>query len=142
MNLCRACGEDFASVAAFDRHRVGVHTYTFTQGLLLDPPVEDGRRCMDEEELYAAGMELDRYACWSIAADAERARNHFSAVRVTADRLAETGAGGQTRRDRCAASAAMNAARAGRFHVLELSGSITPSNRHGVTSGTFPASAV
>jgi hypothetical protein len=89
VNLCRGCGEDFASVAAFDRHRVGVHTYTLTQGLLLDPPVEDGRRCMDVEELHAAAMEPDRDARWSIFADAERARNHFSELRVSAERLPE-----------------------------------------------------
>jgi hypothetical protein len=28
VNNCRACGEDFSSVTAFDRHRVGGHAYT------------------------------------------------------------------------------------------------------------------
>lgn len=46
MNLCRGCGEDFGSVGAFDAHRVGVFDYTFEQGLALDPPVENGRRCL------------------------------------------------------------------------------------------------
>jgi hypothetical protein len=78
MNFCRGCGEDFASVAAFDRHRVGVHAYTFAQGLLVNPTVEDGRTCMDEEELYVVGMELDSRGRWCITADAERIREAFS----------------------------------------------------------------
>jgi hypothetical protein len=32
MNLCRCCSTDFASVAAFDRHRVGVYMYTRAKG--------------------------------------------------------------------------------------------------------------
>lgn len=42
----------------------------------------------------------------------------------------------------CAASAALNAARSGRFRVLELGGSITPATAAASTSRTFPASAV
>jgi hypothetical protein len=80
MNLCRACGKDFASVAAFDRHRVGVHAYTFRQGLLLDPPAEDGRRCLDVDEVRAAGMEPDARGRWCLVAKAEDARSRFSAV--------------------------------------------------------------
>jgi hypothetical protein len=61
-NYCVACGLDFASVAAFDRHRVGRH----------DP---DERRCLDLPEILAAGMELDsrgRYRIQLTAADQER----------------------------------------------------------------------
>jgi hypothetical protein len=100
MNFCRGCGEDFASVAAFDRHRVGVHAYTFAQGLLVNPTVEDGRRCMDEEELYVVGMEIDSRGRWCITAEAERVRkafardpatdaNHLSELRVIAQTPAE-----------------------------------------------------
>jgi hypothetical protein len=97
MNFCRGCGEDFASVAAFDRHRVGVHAYTFAQGLLVNPTVEDGRRCMDEEELYVVGMELDSRGRWCITAEAERAfardpatdADHLSELRGIAERSAE-----------------------------------------------------
>ena len=60
MNLCSACRRDFASVAAFDKHRTGVHAYDFS----LERP--DGRRCMSEEEMLEAGMELDRKGRWSI----------------------------------------------------------------------------
>jgi hypothetical protein len=49
-NLCRGCGVDFASVSAFDRHRTGTYVYTFAEGLELDPPQEDGRRCLDVDE--------------------------------------------------------------------------------------------
>lgn len=55
MNLCRSCGEDFVTVTAFDEHRTGVHEYTYSEGLALDPPVEDGRRCFGVDELDAFG---------------------------------------------------------------------------------------
>jgi hypothetical protein len=66
LNGCSTCGCDFASVSAFDRHRTAVRAYTYTEGLKLDPPVEDGRRCMDEAELLKAGMEVDPRALEAI----------------------------------------------------------------------------
>ena len=57
LNGCASCGRDFTSLASFDRHRVGRHAYTFDEGLRLDPPREDGRRCLDADELLAAGLE-------------------------------------------------------------------------------------
>jgi hypothetical protein len=77
VNLCRACGSDFASVSAFARHRVGTHEYTFSEGLGQDPPVEGGRRCIDANEMQGAGMEKDPRGRWCIAADVERARRAF-----------------------------------------------------------------
>lgn len=74
MNLCCTCGMDFASVAAFDRHRTGVHAYTFWEGLRMDPPREDGRRCMDEDEMLGAGIDRDAHGRWGIVADADRLR--------------------------------------------------------------------
>jgi hypothetical protein len=71
-NLCVACSKDFASVAAFDRHRTGTHEYDFAQGLRFDIPREDGRRCMDEDEMIEVGMELDPRGRWRIHKDAER----------------------------------------------------------------------
>lgn len=59
MNLCRACGQDFSSVEAFDRHRVGTHGYTLDEGLLGDPPRSDGRRCLSIEQMTAGGWALD-----------------------------------------------------------------------------------
>lgn len=62
LNRCPMCGRDFTSDAYFDRHRVGKHAYTFAEGLRLDPAREDGRRCMDERELLAAGLRpMTRY---------------------------------------------------------------------------------
>jgi len=66
LNLCRSCGCGFASVSAFDRHRVGVYVYTHAQGLELDPPREDGRRCLDAGEMLEAGMAPDVRGRWSI----------------------------------------------------------------------------
>jgi hypothetical protein len=82
VNGCRACGLDFASVSAFDRHRTGTHEYTFAQGLERDASVEDGRKCMDESEMREAGMEVDPRGRWCIAADAERARLRFGGSRT------------------------------------------------------------
>ena len=66
MNLCRTCRTDFASVAAFDRHRTGRHEYRFSFERL------DGRRCMSDDEMLTAGMELDPRGRWTIPQDAVR----------------------------------------------------------------------
>ena len=64
MNLCRACGHDFGSVSAFDAHRTGRHAYTFWQGVRREPPVEDGRRCLEVGELEDAGWSQDQHGRW------------------------------------------------------------------------------
>jgi hypothetical protein len=64
MNLCRTCGADFASVKAFDAHRVGKHAYTYDEGLLLEPPREDGRRCLAVSEMVAMGWVRNRSGRW------------------------------------------------------------------------------
>ena len=63
-NGCRACREDFASVGLFDAHRVGVHAYTYSEGVKMEPMREDGRRCLDAEEMRAKGWALDRSGRW------------------------------------------------------------------------------
>jgi hypothetical protein len=69
VNLCRACSTDFASLAAFDKHRVGVHEYMWSTDL------PDGRRCLRESELLDAGLEIDSRGRWRIAlTDTDRAR--------------------------------------------------------------------
>jgi hypothetical protein len=83
MNLCCACRRDFSSVAAFDRHRVGRRAYDFAEGLELG--FEDGRRCLDEDEMQAAGMALDRRGRWCITRDVERARE----IRIRAESRVE-----------------------------------------------------
>ena len=67
LNLCRSCGCDFASVRALKAHRVGVHAYTYSEGLKLTPPAEDGRRCRDEAEMVEYGLELDGHGRWRFA---------------------------------------------------------------------------
>lgn len=52
-NECCSCGLDFGSVSAFDRHRIGVHEYTYREGLHMEPERLDGRRCLDESEILA-----------------------------------------------------------------------------------------
>jgi len=71
LNFCCACKTDFASVTAFDKHRVGAHAFTFARGLELDPPREDGRRCLDADEMPAAGLELDPRGRWRIPSDVQ-----------------------------------------------------------------------
>lgn len=65
-NLCGACGVDFTTVRAFDRHRVGVHAYTYSEGVKMEPMREDGRRCLRREEFEGADLELDRFGRWRI----------------------------------------------------------------------------
>jgi hypothetical protein len=64
MNLCRSCGLDFTSVRDFDSHRVGTHAYSYWEGLDMSPPVEDGRRCLTVEEMYAEGWAKDQHGRW------------------------------------------------------------------------------
>jgi hypothetical protein len=45
LNGCSACRRDFASLTAFDLHRVGAQEYDW------DIDHEDGRRCLDVHEL-------------------------------------------------------------------------------------------
>jgi hypothetical protein len=66
VNLCRACNTDFASLAACDKHRVGVHEY------LWSTDRADGRRCLRESELLEVGMELDPRGRWRIALTNEK----------------------------------------------------------------------
>jgi hypothetical protein len=61
VNLCRSCREELASLTAFDRHRVGEHAYTWS----MEHP--EGRRCLVNDELLDAGMELDSRPRWRMA---------------------------------------------------------------------------
>ena len=58
MNLCRACGENFGSVAAFDAHRVGKHAYDYS------PQRPDGRRCLSVKEVRKK-FKLNSREAWS-----------------------------------------------------------------------------
>jgi hypothetical protein len=80
LNLCRSCGEDFSSVRNFDRHRVGVHEYTYSQGAVMAPPREDGRRCLVVEELEGIGLSRDRLGRWSDPDAAAATREAFATV--------------------------------------------------------------
>lgn len=78
MNLCCSCRQDFTGIRDFDSHRVGVHAYTYTEGLALNPIHEDGRRCLDVAEMQANGWTRDSHGRWShpctIAARSRRIR--------------------------------------------------------------------
>ncbi len=58
LNACATCGLDFASLSAFDAHRIGTHAYPWS----LERP--DGRRCLTEDELRARGFTLDTRGRW------------------------------------------------------------------------------
>lgn len=81
MNWCRSCSTDFASVAAFDRHRVGKHDYSYSEGLSFDPPREDGRRCLSAREIANSKLTdgtpvftPNSRGSWSLAAPLAAAR--------------------------------------------------------------------
>lgn len=85
MNLCRSCGEDFGSVAAFDAHRVGSHSYLLREGLLRVPPVEDGRRCLSPREMLnttrrdgSSTFSRNARGSWSMDRDVRSARAAFA----------------------------------------------------------------
>jgi hypothetical protein len=64
---CRACGEVFGGLDAFDTHRVGTHQYTSTEGLAMNPPREDGRRCLSTWEMEERGFGKTARGRWSIS---------------------------------------------------------------------------
>jgi hypothetical protein len=71
LNLCRACGSDFTSVRLFDAHRIGRHEYSWSREL------EDGRRCLDIEEMHERGWEQEQNSRWFDPKHVERARQAF-----------------------------------------------------------------
>jgi hypothetical protein len=73
VNLCRSCRQDFNSVELFDRHRVGKHAYDWS------PECEDGRRCLDANEMAALGWRLNARGRWVDPARAARAAQIESA---------------------------------------------------------------
>lgn len=86
---CRSCEWDFAGQSYFDLHRVGVHAYTYSEGLKmegqrtksgapLEPPAEDGRRCLTEVEMRKKGWEVDDRGRWSDPRRAEALRAHHA----------------------------------------------------------------
>lgn len=97
INICDACQQDFGSVNAFDAHRVGKHAYTWREGLAMTPPREDGRRCLDVNELEAdPRWTRNAYGRWTLTRKvnegrALRVRSLVSASAVSQD---ATGASG------------------------------------------------
>ena len=77
-NGCSGCGQDFNSASFFDRHRVGTYKYTLEQGLKLDPPREDGRRCLDVDEMTAKGCKLNDGGRWIDPVRVQAARESFA----------------------------------------------------------------
>lgn len=60
MNRCRSCNEDFASLSAFDDHRVGKHAHLYSEAS------PDGRRCLTPDELRSLGMRKDSHGRWRL----------------------------------------------------------------------------
>lgn len=79
-NYCRSCRQDFSSTSLFDQHRVGKHEYTYSDGLDMEPPQEDGRRCLEITEMEAKGWALDNRSCWSNPAANARVAARFKAL--------------------------------------------------------------
>lgn len=76
-NGCGGCGHDFASLEVFDRHRVGVHTYTYSEGLKMEPMRDDGRRCLAADEMAERGWRQDAKGRWTDPKRARRAARRF-----------------------------------------------------------------
>jgi hypothetical protein len=86
MNLCTACGLDFGSVGAFSAHRVGKHEYDWS------PEREDGRRCLDTDELRERGWKQDTRGRWRQPADPDallRIRESRGAAVSTSEEVGE-----------------------------------------------------
>ncbi len=64
-NACTACGHDFTSLKLFDQHRTG----------RFEPLT---RRCLDEDEMVAAGLALDKNGRWHDPVAAAKTRAAFT----------------------------------------------------------------
>jgi len=73
VNLCRSCNQDLGSVDLFDRHRVGKHDHTYTEGVAMTPIGEDGRRCVSAAEMALLGWRRGARGRWIDPARATRA---------------------------------------------------------------------
>lgn len=69
-NFCRSCGRDFSSVKNFDKHRIGKHEYDFDW---RDETKQDGRRCLNEDELREIGLVPNTKGRWHDPEDVESA---------------------------------------------------------------------
>ena len=99
LNECVTCGLDFASIRAFDLHRVGKFPQSgpsewrdrVAAGLVErfdDWRPEHGRRCLDEDEMIAAGLERDERGRWRLELtpeDRARLTRSRTALRAAAD---------------------------------------------------------
>jgi hypothetical protein len=79
-NGCSGCGQGFTSTTLFDRHRVGTYEYTLERGLKLDPPREDGRRCLGTVEMTGKGWAQDDRGRWIDPVRVRAARASFAKV--------------------------------------------------------------
>jgi hypothetical protein len=83
-NYCTSCRRDFASLEAFDRHRVGAHGPGEFTGNPADWTYALGRRCLDSEELEAAGLRQDDRGPWFDAVKREANRERLAGLRRAA----------------------------------------------------------
>jgi hypothetical protein len=58
LNQCSACGLDFGSLGAFDKHRIGIFAHQWS------PEHTDGRRCLTTDELTRRGFRQDARGRW------------------------------------------------------------------------------
>lgn len=63
----------------FDRHRVGTHEYSFSEGMNFYNPREDGRRCLDSQEMREKGWVQNDKGYWQDPVRATRARSALGA---------------------------------------------------------------
>jgi hypothetical protein len=62
---------------------------TYEQGLSLDPPREDGRRCLDSEEMQSKGWTQDGRGRWLDPVRVQAARESFAKLELACRSLAE-----------------------------------------------------
>jgi hypothetical protein len=55
-----------------------LYEYTLEQGLKLDPPREDGRRCLDSNQMEAKGWGLDDRGRWLDPVRLQASREAFA----------------------------------------------------------------
>jgi hypothetical protein len=60
VNLCASCNQNFGSLTAFDRHRIGRYAHAHSE------QHPDGRRCLNEDEMHTAGLHQDANGSWRL----------------------------------------------------------------------------
>jgi hypothetical protein len=78
VNYCTSSDQDFSSVAALDRHRIGKHEYSHVEGLRSSLLARTPGACMSVDAMNAVGHGAQPRGRWYDVDAAERVCERFA----------------------------------------------------------------